>query len=371
MRIKAAVLERFGEALSVEDVELEEPRSGEALIRLHACGICHTDLYTASGVDPSGYVPTVLGHEGAGVVERVGPDTTLVRPGDHVLTLFQPECGQCRHCRSTRTNLCLELREPQGHGVLPDGGTRLSRGGTPIRRFMGTSTFAEYTVMPEIALATIQPEAPLTEACVFSCGYTTGIGAATTTAAVEAGATCVIFGAGLVGLGAVAGCRLRAAARIICVDLSPSRLALASGQGATDTLLAGPNTVEAIAELTGGSGADYSFEATGDVGVMRQALDATRLGWGLCVVCGVAGKGEHLQVTPRLLIEGRRITGTEFGGIKGRTELPMLVDQWLDGRLDVAPLVTRQITLDEINLGFALLQRREGIRTVIKFDHSP
>src|SRR5881397_3378003 len=256
MRMRAAVLEEFGAPLVVQEIELAEPKTGEVLVRLVACGVCHTDLYTASGADPSGYSPTVLGHEGAGVVETVGDGVTDVAPGDHVVTLFSPQCRECEHCRDHRTNLCLAIREQQNQGFLPDGTTRLSRDGVPIRHFMGTSTFAEYTVMPEIALAKIDPDAPLDRACLFACGLSTGLGAAMNTARVAAGSTCVVFGAGMVGLGAVAGCRLQGAERIVCVDLSEERLALARGQGATETLSGGPDAVERILELTGGLGAD-------------------------------------------------------------------------------------------------------------------
>src|SRR5207247_5069095 len=253
----------FGAPLSVQELELAEPRAGEVLVRLVACGVCHTDLYTASGADPSGYSPTVLGHEGAGVVERVGDGVTSVAPGDHVVTLFSPQCRECSHCLDPRTNLCLAIREQQGLGYLPDGTTRLSRDAEPIRHFMGTSTFAEYTVMPEIALAQISPDAPLDRACLFACGLSPGLGAAMNPPRVEAGSTCVVFGAGMVGLGAVAGCRLQGAERIICVDLSPERLELAKGQGATDLWQADEHTSEPILEEPGGFGADYTFEATG------------------------------------------------------------------------------------------------------------
>src|SRR6266702_4361495 len=254
MKMRAAVLEEFGSPLVVQELELEEPRAGEVLVRLVACGVCHTDLYTASGADPSGYAPTVLGHEGAGVVERVGEGVGSLAPGDHVVTLFSPQCRECLHCLDPRTNLCLAIREQQSQGYLPDGTTRLSRDGEPIRHFMGTSTFAEYTVMPEIALARITPEAPLDRACLFACGLSTGLGAAMNTAKVEPGSTCVVFGAGMVGLGAVAGCRLQGAERVVCVDLSGDRLALAKGQGATDLIAGGPDTVQAILDLTGGFG---------------------------------------------------------------------------------------------------------------------
>ena len=367
MRMRAAVLEEFGEPLVVTDVELEEPRAGEVLVRLEACGVCHTDLYTASGADPSGYAPAVLGHEGAGIVEKVGDGVTLVREGDRVVTLFSPQCGECVHCLSPRTNLCLAIREEQNKGHLPDGTTRLVRDGEHIRHFMGTSTFAEYTVMPEIALAVVSPEAPPDRACVFACGLSTGLGAAMNTAAVEEGSTCVVFGAGLVGLGAVAGARLQGAERIVCVDLSEERLELARGQGATDTLIGGPDTVAAILELTGGFGADYTFEATGSVAVMRQAVESARMGWGLCTVAGVAGKGETLDIVPRFLITGRRVAGSSFGGVKGRDQVPQLLQRYLDGEIDVDPLISHRMTLDEVNRGFELMEAQDGIRSVIEF----
>jgi S-(hydroxymethyl)glutathione dehydrogenase / alcohol dehydrogenase len=367
MRMRAAVLEQFGQPLALQELELEEPRAGEVLVRLEACGVCHTDLYTASGADPSGYAPAVLGHEGAGIVERVGEGVTLVAEGDRVVTLFSPQCGECIHCVDPRTNLCLAIRTEQNEGHLPDGTTRLSRDGEAIRHFMGTSTFAEYTVMPEIALAVVSPEAPPDRACVFACGLSTGLGAAINTAAVEPGSTCVVFGAGLVGLGAVAGCRLQGAERIVCVDMSEERLELARGQGATDTLTGGDDAVERILELTGGFGADYTFEATGLVGVMRQAVEAARMGWGLCTVAGVAGKGETLDIVPRLLITGRRVAGSSFGGVKGRDQVPQLVDRYLAGEIDVDPLISHRLTLDEVNRGFELMEAQDGIRSVIEF----
>jgi S-(hydroxymethyl)glutathione dehydrogenase/alcohol dehydrogenase len=367
MKMRAAVLEEFGKPLVVQDVDLTEPRAGEVLVRLAACGVCHTDLYTASGADPSGYSPTVLGHEGAGIVERVGEGVTSVAPGDHVVTLFSPQCRECIHCRSTRTNLCLAIREQQNRGFLPDGTTRLERDGEPIRHFMGTSTFAEYTVMPEIALAKVSPEAPFEHACLFACGLSTGLGAAMFTAKVEAGSTCVVFGAGMVGLGAVAGCRLQGAERIVVVDLSEDRLALARGQGATETMIGGPDTVERIVELTDGFGADYTFEATGNVAVMRQAVESARMGWGLCTVAGVAGKGETLDIVPRFLITGRRVCGSSFGGVKGRDQVPQLVERALAGDIDVAPFVSHTLSLDEVNRGFELMEAQDGIRSVIRF----
>ncbi len=368
MKITAAVLEEFGRPLNVTEVDLSEPRDGEVLVRLQACGVCHTDMYTASGADPSGYAPTVLGHEGAGTVEQTGEGVRSVAPGDLVVTLFSPQCGECEHCRSPRTNLCLAIREQQNRGYLPDGTTRLSRENEPIRHFMGTSTFAEYTVMPEIALAKISPEAEPDHACLFACGLSTGLGAAINTAQVEPGSTCVVFGAGMVGLGAVAGCRLNKAERIICVDLSRDRLELAMHQGATDAWIGGPDTVERVLEETRGFGADYTFEATGLVQVMRQAVESARMGWGLCTVAGVAGKGETLEVVPRYLITGRRVCGSSFGGVKGRDQVPELVQLYLDGEIDVDSFISHRITLDDVNRGFELMERQDGIRSVISFD---
>src|SRR3954465_11294255 len=368
MRVRAAVLEQFGQPLAVQDVELAEPRAGEALVRLHACGVCHTDLYAASGADPTGYTACVLGHEGAGVVEAVGPDTSLVAPGDHVITLFAPECGRCVHCRSPRTNRCIAIRDQQGVGLLPDGTTRFSRGEEPLRHFMGTSTFAEYTVMPEIALAKVSPDAPLDGCAPFACGLSTGIGAALYTAQVAPGSTCVVFGCGLVGLGAVIGCRLAGAGRVVAVDLSEERLAQARHHGATDTRVAGDDAVDWIRSETGGFGADYTIEATGIVAVMRQAVESAREAWGLATMCGVAGKGEVLEVVPRFLITGRRVTGSSFGGVKGRTQVPLLVDRWLAGEIDVESLLSHRLTLDEVNHGFELMEAQDGIRSVITFD---
>jgi S-(hydroxymethyl)glutathione dehydrogenase/alcohol dehydrogenase len=363
--MRAAVLEQFGAPLNVTEVDLADPGPGEVLVRIEACGVCHTDMYTASGADPSGYAPAVLGHEGAGIVEKLGQGVSSVDTGDRVVTLFSPQCRECEHCRDPRTNLCLAIREQQNQGHLPDGTTRLSRGGEPIRHFMGTSTFAQYTVMPEIALAKVSPEAEPDRAALFACGLSTGLGAAINTAKVQAGATCVVFGAGMVGLGAVAGCRLQGAARIICVDMSMDRLELARGQGATDVWVGGPETVTRVLEETRGFGADYTFEATGLVAVMRQAVEAARMGWGLCTVAGVAGRGETLDIIPRYLITGRRVCGSSFGGVKGRDQVPELVQLYLDGTLDVDPFISHRLTLDEVNEGFALMERQDGIRSVL------
>jgi S-(hydroxymethyl)glutathione dehydrogenase / alcohol dehydrogenase len=367
VKVRAAVLEEFGHPLAVQDVDLDEPGQGEALVRLVACGVCHTDMYTASGADPTGYAPAVLGHEGAGVVEKVGEGVTLVAPGDHVVTLFSPQCGECVHCLSPRTNLCLAIRDMQNRGYLPDGTTRLSRGGEPIRHFMGTSTFAEYTVMPEIALAKIAEDAPLDRACLFACGLSTGIGAALNTAKVEAGSTCVVFGAGMVGLGAIVGCRLAGAERIFAVDLAQERLAMTPHHGATETLVGGDDIVERVLELTGGFGADYTFEATGNPKVMRQAVESARMGWGLCTIAGVAGKGEVLEIVPRYLITGRRVAGSSFGGCKGRVDVPALVDRYLAGEIDVDAFISHRLRLEDVNHGFELMARGDGIRSVIDF----
>jgi S-(hydroxymethyl)glutathione dehydrogenase/alcohol dehydrogenase len=367
MKVRAAVLEEFGHPLEVQELDLAEPHDAEVLVRLVACGVCHTDLFTASGADPSGYKPTVLGHEGAGVVEKLGPGVRDLQEGDHVVTLFSPQCRECAHCLDPRTNLCLAIREQQGQGYLPDGTTRFSRDGEPIRHFMGTSTFSEYTVMPEIALAKVNPEAPLDRAALFACGLSTGLGAAMNTARVEPGSTCVVFGAGMVGLGAVAGCRLQGAERIVCVDLSDERLELAKGQGATHTITGGPEAVQQILDMTDGFGADYTFEATGNVDVMRQAVESARMGWGLATVCGVAGKGETLDVVPRFLITGRRVAGSSFGGVKGRDQVPQLIERWLAGDIDVDPFVSHKLTLDEVNKGFELMEAQDGIRSVIDF----
>jgi S-(hydroxymethyl)glutathione dehydrogenase/alcohol dehydrogenase len=367
MKMRAAVLEEFGQPLAVGEVELTEPRAGEVLVRLAACGVCHTDLYTASGADPSGYAPAVLGHEGAGVVEKIGAGVADLAVGDHVVTLFSPQCRECLHCVDERTNLCMAIRAEQNLGHLPDGTTRLRRGDEEIRHFMGCSTFAEYTVMPEIALAKVSPEAPFEHACLFACGLSTGLGAAINTAKVSPGSTVVVFGAGMVGLGAVAGARLQGAERIVCVDLSPERLELARGQGATHVMDGGPGAVEEILAMTGGYGADYTFEATGRTDVMEQAFEATRMAWGLCTVAGVAGKGETLDVIPRLLITGRRLAGSSFGGVKGRDQVPVLIERYLEGEIDVEPFISHRISLEEVNRGFELMEAQDGIRSVIEF----
>ena len=367
MKIRAAVLEQFGQPLLVQEVTLDPPKAGEVRVKIKSCGVCHTDLYTASGADPSGYCDCVLGHEGAGVVEEVGAGVTSVQPGDHVVTLFSPECGECVHCRSGKTNICLKIREQQGQGLLPDGTSRLSRDAGPLRHFMGTSTFAEYTVMPEIALAKVDPEADFDAICLLACGATTGIAAAMWKAEVEAGSSVAVFGAGMVGLGAVAGAKLQGAEKIMVVDLSPQRLELAKKFGATHTILGGPDAVDQILEQTDGFGADFTFEATGITDVMGQAVEAARMGWGLATMLGVAGKGETMQIVPRFLITGRRVQGGSFGGARGRTQVPQLVDLYMQGKLDLHGFVSHRITLDEVNKGFDLMHDQDGIRSVIQF----
>ena len=360
------MLERFGEPLVVQELDLGEPRRGEVLVRLHACGICHTDMYSASGADPSGYAPCVLGHEGAGVVESVGEGVNSLQPGDHVVTLFSPQCGECVNCRSGKTNICVAIREQQNAGYLPDGTTRLSREGEPLRHFMGCSTFAEATVMPEISLAKVSEEARPEAACLFACGLSTGLGAAMFRAPVEAGATVVVFGAGMVGLGAVVGARLQGAGRIIAVDLSEQRLELARLHGATDAWIGGPDVVERVLEETEGFGADFTFEATGNVAVMRQAVEAARMGWGTACMIGVAGKGETVDIVPRYLITGREVLGASFGGVRSRQQVPELVDRYLAGDIDVDSFISHRLTLDQVNDGFELMHRQDGIRSVIE-----
>lgn len=368
MKVRAAVLEEFGKPLVVQDVDLAPPKAGEVLVKIKACGVCHTDMYTASGVDPSGYCDCVLGHEGAGIVEECGEGVTSLKPGDHVVCLFSPECGECVNCRSGKTNICLAIREMQGQGFLPDGTTRFSREAGPLRHFMGTSTFAEYTVMPEIALAKVDPAANFDAICLLACGATTGIAAALWKADVEAGSSVAVFGAGMVGLGAVVGAKLRGAEQIMVVDPSPVRRELAKQFGATEVLAGGEDIVDQIVDRTDGFGADYTFEATGITSVMDQAVESARIGWGLCTVLGVAGRGEQMKITPRFLITGRKVQGGSFGGAKGRTHVPQLVDMYVRGELELDGFISHRLTLDEVNRGFDLMHEQDGIRSVIEFD---
>lgn len=373
MKVRGAIFEAEGRPLVIDEVEIDGPKQGEVLVRLEATGLCHTDLFTMSGSDPSAYWPAILGHEGGGVVEEVGPGVTSVRKGDHVIPLFISECGECPQCRSEDTNLCSALDETYYKGLMPDGTTRLHyEDGRDILHFMGTSTFAEYTVVPEIALAKIRADAPLDRMCLLGCGVTTGIGAALWTAKVRPGSTCVIFGVGPIGINVVQGCRLAGAEKIIAVDLHEDRLEKAKLFGATHTIDASKhdgNAVGAVKELCDSSwaGADYTFEATGRVQVMRQAVEACRYGGGRCTLIGVAGKGDELSLVPRMLISGRLVTGTAFGGCNGRTQLPHLVDWYMEGKILVDELVTGERTLEQINEAFDLMRKDQGYRYVVKY----
>ncbi|NRA01796.1 MAG: S-(hydroxymethyl)glutathione dehydrogenase/class III alcohol dehydrogenase [Myxococcales bacterium] len=366
MKIEAAVAWEPGKPLEVEQIELEGPRDGECLVRLAATGVCHTDAFTLSGRDPEGLFPVVFGHEGAGVVEELGPGVTEVAVGDHVIPLYIPECRQCRYCLSGRTNLCVVLRETQGKGLMPDGSSRLSRGGKQIHHYMGTSTFAEYTVVPEIALASIRKDAPLDKVCLLGCGITTGIGAVLNTARVEPGSSVAVFGLGGIGLSVIQGAVMVGADRIIGIDVNPGKFELARRLGATDLLDPAEtgDIVEAIVEMTQG-GVDYSFECIGNVEVMGQALACTARGWGQAVIIGVAGAGEEIHARPFLLVTGRRWLGTAFGGTRGRTQLPGLVDRYMKGRVKIDEMITTTLPLAEINRAFDLLHRGEAIRSVV------
>jgi S-(hydroxymethyl)glutathione dehydrogenase/alcohol dehydrogenase len=368
MKVRAAVAWEPAKPLEIEEIELEAPRRGEALVRLAATGVCHTDAYTLSGRDPEGLFPAVLGHEGAGVVEEVGPGVESVAPGDHVIPLYTPECRQCKFCLSGKTNLCIALRATQGRGVMPDGTSRLSKAGRMIHHYMGTSTFAECTVLPEIALAKIRRDAPLDKVCLLGCAVTTGIGAVLHTARVEPGSTVAVFGLGGVGLSVVQGAVMAGAERILGIDVNPRKFGLARQLGATDCV--NPRELaslpEAIVEMTGG-GVDYAFECVGDVELMSQALAATHRGWGQCIVIGVAGAGEEIHARPFLLVTGRSWRGTAFGGTRGRTQLPGFVDRYLAGRIRLDELVTETAPLEAINRAFERMRSGDVIRTVIRY----
>lgn len=366
MKIQAAVAWEAGKPLEVEQIEIEGPGEGECLVRLAATGVCHTDAFTLSGRDPEGLFPVVLGHEGAGLVEEVGPGVSELSVGDHVIPLYIPECRQCRYCLSGRTNLCVVLRETQGKGLMPDGTSRLAQAGKQIHHYMGTSTFAEYTVVPEIALASIRKDAPLDKVCLLGCGITTGIGAVLNTARVEPGSSVAVFGLGGIGLSVIQGAVMAGAERIVGIDVNPGKFELARQLGATDLLdpAEAGDIVEAIVEMTQG-GVDYSFECIGNVEVMGQALACTARGWGQAVIIGVAGAGEEIHARPFLLVTGRRWLGTAFGGTKGRTELPRLVDRYMTGRVKIDEMITTTMPLAEINRAFDLLHRGEAIRSVV------
>jgi S-(hydroxymethyl)glutathione dehydrogenase/alcohol dehydrogenase len=369
MKTRAAVAYRAGEPLVVETVDLEGPRAGEVLVEIHATGVCHTDEFTRSGADPEGLFPVIFGHEGAGVVVDVGPGVTSLRKGDHVIPLYTPECRQCKSCLSHKTNLCTAIRATQGQGVMPDGTSRFSIGGEKIHHYMGCSTFANHTVLPEIALAKIREDAPFDKVCYIGCGVTTGIGAVINTAKVEPGANVVVFGLGGIGLNVIQGARIAGADRIIGVDINPARKALAERFGMTHFV--NPREVEGdlvpyLVALTDG-GADYSFECVGNVDLMRQALECCHRGWGVSVIIGVAGAGQEIRTRPFQLVTGRVWKGTAFGGARGRTDVPKIVDWYMRGRIEIDPLITHTLPLDRINEAFDLMHSGESIRSVVTF----
>jgi S-(hydroxymethyl)glutathione dehydrogenase/alcohol dehydrogenase len=369
MKVKAAVAHKAGAALTIETVDLDGPRAGEVLVEIKATGICHTDEFTRSGADPEGLFPAILGHEGAGVVVDIGPGVSSLKKGDHVIPLYTPECRQCEYCLSGKTNLCQSIRVTQGQGVMPDGSSRFSVGGKKVFHYMGTSTFANYTVVPEIALAKIREDAPFDKVCYIGCGVTTGIGAVINTAKVEPGANVVVFGLGGIGLNVIQGARLAGANMIVGVDLNPSRKPLAEKFGMTHFV--NPKEVEGdlvpyLVNLTKG-GADYSFECIGNVDVMRQALECCHKGWGVSVIIGVAGAGQEIKTRPFQLVTGRVWKGTAFGGAKGRRDVPKIVDWYMDGKINIDDLITHQLKLEDINKGFDLMHSGESIRSVVVF----
>jgi S-(hydroxymethyl)glutathione dehydrogenase / alcohol dehydrogenase len=367
MRVRAAVAHRAGAPLTIEDVELEGPRAGEVLVEIKATGVCHTDAFTLSGKDPEGLFPAILGHEGAGVVVDVGPGVKSLKKGDHVIPLYTPECRECSYCTSGKTNLCQAIRATQGKGLMPDGTSRFSLGATPVLHYMGTSTFAGATVVPEIALAKIREDAPFDKVCYIGCGVTTGIGAVINTAKVRPGDNVVVFGLGGIGLNVVQGARMAGADRIVGVDLNPRRKALAEAFGMTHFV--NPREVQGdlvayLVDLTRG-GADFSFECIGNVDVMRQALECCHKGWGVSVIVGVAGAGQEISTRPFQLVTGRVWKGTAFGGAKGRTDVPKIVDWYMEGKIQIDPLITHTMPLDRINEAFDLMHAGESIRAVV------
>jgi S-(hydroxymethyl)glutathione dehydrogenase/alcohol dehydrogenase len=367
--VRAAVAHKAGAPLVVETVTLDGPRAGEVLVEIKATGICHTDEFTRSGADPEGLFPAILGHEGAGIVVDVGAGVTSVRKGDHVIPLYTPECRQCKSCLSRKTNLCTAIRATQGKGLMPDGTSRFSLNGEPLHHYMGCSTFANFTVLPEIAVAKIRDDAPFDKVCYIGCGVTTGIGAVINTAKVEPGANVVVFGLGGIGLNVVQGARMAGANMIVGVDLNPAREALARKFGLTHFVNpkdAGGDLVAHLVELTGG-GADYSFECIGNVDVMRQALECTHRGWGVSVIIGVAGSGQEIRTRPFQLVTGRVWKGTAFGGARGRTDVPKIVDWYMDGRINIDDLITHVLPLERINEGFDLMHAGTSIRAVVTY----
>ena len=369
METRAAVAVAAGRPLEVTSINLEGPREGEVLVEIRATGICHTDDFTLSGADPEGAFPAVLGHEGAGVVVDVGPGVRSVRKGDHVIPLYTPECRECEYCLHPKTNLCQAIRETQGRGVMPDGTSRFSSGGDSILHYMGTSTFSNYTVLPEIAVAKIREDAPFDKVCYIGCGVTTGLGAVMNTAKVEAGSRCVVFGLGGIGLNVVQGLRLVGARQIIGVDINPGKRGMAERFGMTDYV--NPEEVEGdlvpfLVDRTGG-GADYTFDCTGNVGVMRTALECCHKGWGESVVIGVAPAGAEIATRPFQLVTGRVWRGTAFGGARGRTDVPRIVDWYMEGAIEIDPMITHTMPLDEINRAFELMRAGESIRSVVVY----
>jgi S-(hydroxymethyl)glutathione dehydrogenase/alcohol dehydrogenase len=368
MKTRAAVAWKAGQPLTIEEVDLAGPRAGEVLVEVKATGICHTDYYTLCGADPEGRFPAILGHEGAGIVLEVGEGVTTVKPGDHVIPLYTPECRQCKFCLSRKTNLCQSIRATQGQGLMPDGTSRFSINGAPILHYMGTSTFANHIVVPEIALARIRSDAPFDKVCYIGCGVTTGVGAVVFTARVEAGANVVVFGLGGIGLNVIQGAKMVGADKIIGIDLNPAREAMARRFGMTHFLNPKdvPDLVDAIVQLTDG-GADYSFECIGNTKVMRQALECTHKGWGRSVIIGVAEAGAEISTRPFQLVTGRKWEGSAFGGARGRTDVPRIVDWYMEGKINIDDLITHRLTLADINKGFDLMKSGESIRSVVMY----
>jgi S-(hydroxymethyl)glutathione dehydrogenase/alcohol dehydrogenase len=369
MEVKAAVAWRAGEPLSIETVQLAGPRAGEVLVEIMASGVCHTDEFTRSGADSEGLFPVIFGHEGAGVVVDVGPGVTTLAKGDHVIPLYTPECRQCKSCLSRKTNLCTAIRATQGQGVMPDGTSRFSIGGQKIHHYMGCSTFANYTVLPEIALARIRKDAPFDKVCYIGCGVTTGLGAVINTAGVEPGASVVVFGLGGIGLNVIQGARLAGADKIVGVDVNPGRQVLAEKFGMTHFV--NPKEVEGdlvpyLVALTDG-GADYSFECVGNVDLMRQALECSHRGWGQSIIIGVAAAGQEIRTRPFQLVTGRVWKGSAFGGARGRTDVPKIVDWYMEGKINIDDLITHKLPLNDINRAFELMHRGESIRSVVTF----
>ncbi|MCP1230254.1 S-(hydroxymethyl)glutathione dehydrogenase/class III alcohol dehydrogenase [Acetobacter indonesiensis] len=371
MDVKAAVAFEAGKPLEIETVQLEGPKAGEVLVEIKATGLCHTDKYTLSGADPEGLFPAILGHEGAGIVRDVGPGVTHLKPGDHVIPLYTPECRECKSCLSRKTNLCTSIRATQGKGLMPDGTSRFSFKGQPIHHYMGCSTFANYTVLPEIALAKIRPDAPFDKVCYIGCGVTTGIGAVLFTAKVEPGSTVAVFGLGGIGLNVIQGAKMVGADRIIGIDINPDREAIARKFGMTDFVNPkdlGPNgdIVGHLIELTEG-GADYTFECVGNPTLMRQALESAHRGWGVSTIIGVASAGQEISTRPFQLVTGRRWIGSAFGGARGRTDVPKIVDWYMEHKINIDDLITHKLPLEQINEGFDMMARGESIRTVVEY----